>query len=130
MFLTMVYVLFDHRTNSVCIVSAGHNPVYLLDGIITTVESSGPAVGWDAEDSWESVCRRFDPGMLLFLSTDGLTEARNAAGKEFSEQLPSELAEFHSPQSLVDGIFAAAEKFCGGTFEDDVTIYAIGRERQ
>lgn len=128
MYLTLVYILFDRRTNSACIVSAGHNPVYLLDGIITTIKSTGPVVGWDAEDSWQSVCWRFDPGMLIFLYTDGLSEAKDAAGRQFSERLLSGLIEFHSPQTLVDGIFAAAEKFSGGTFEDDVTIFAIGRE--
>jgi serine phosphatase RsbU (regulator of sigma subunit) len=66
--------------------------------------------------------------MLLFLYTDGLVEAKDAAGNEFIEKLPSELAHFRSPQELVDGIFTAAEKFCGGAFEDDFTIFAISRE--
>jgi sigma-B regulation protein RsbU (phosphoserine phosphatase) len=129
MFLTLVYVLFDRRDNTVCIVSAGHNPVYHLDdGEITPIESTGPVIGWDPEDSWESVRYRLDPGMLLFLYTDGLVEARDAAGKEFGERLPSELASFRSPQALADGVFDAADKFSGGTFADDVTIFTIGRE--
>ena len=129
MFLTLVYVLFDRRDNTVCIVSAGHNPVYHLDdGEITPIESTGPVIGWDPEDSWESVRYRLDPGMLLFLYTDGLVEARDAAGKEFGERLPSELASFRSPLTLADGVFDAADKFSGGTFADDVTIFTIGRE--
>jgi PAS domain S-box-containing protein len=129
MFLTLVYVLYDRRDNSVCIVSAGHNPVYHLDGSeITTIDSTGPAIGWDPEDSWESVRCRFDPGMLLLLYTDGLTEAKDSAGLEFGKKLPSELAVFRSPQAFVDGIFDAAEKFSNGNFEDDVTIFVIGRE--
>ncbi|GAC1469984.1 MAG: hypothetical protein PVSMB11_05790 [Desulfuromonadaceae bacterium] len=129
MFLTLVYVLFDRRDNKACFVSAGHNPVYHLgDSKITAIESTGPVIGWDVEDSWESVSCRFDPGMLLFLYTDGLAEAKDAAGREFGERLPSELAEFRSPQALVDGIFAAADKFSGGEFADDVTIFVIGRE--
>ena len=130
MFLTLVYVLFDRRDNTACFVSAGHNPVYHLDGSeITTIESTGPVIGWDREDSWESVRCRLDPGMLLFLYTDGLAEAKDAAGMEFGEKLPALLAEFRAPQASVDGIFAAAEKFSGGNFADDVTIFVIGRER-
>ncbi|MBC7963731.1 MAG: SpoIIE family protein phosphatase [Steroidobacteraceae bacterium] len=129
MFLTLVYVLFDRRDNRACFVSAGHNPVYHLDGSeILSIESTGPVIGWDAEDSWESVSCRFDPGMLLFLYTDGLAEAKDAAGREFGEKLHSELADFRSPQASVDGIFAAAEKFSGGNFADDVTIFVIERE--
>lgn len=129
MFLTMVYVVFDRRDDRARFVSAGHNPVYHLNGSeITVIDSTGPVIGWDLEDSWKSVCCRFDPGMLLFLYTDGLIEGRDAAGEEFSEKLPSELVRFHSPQALVDGIFAAAETFSGNSFEDDVTIFAIARE--
>ncbi|GEM_PF-5387220 len=130
MYLTLVYVLINRRSNSACIVSAGHNPVYLLDGNERiTIDSTGPVVGWDADDSWESVCCRFDPGMLAFLYTDGLTEAKDVDGREFREKLPAHLTAFHSPQALVDGIFTAAEKFSAGIFEDDVTIFVISREQ-
>lgn len=131
MFLTLVYALFDRRSSSLCIVSAGHNPVYLLSGSdITTIDSTGPVIGWDTQDSWESVCCRFDPGMLLFLYTDGLAEARNATGMVFNENLSSRLSGYPSPQACADGVFDAAVTFSGSKFDDDVTIFAIGREEQ
>jgi sigma-B regulation protein RsbU (phosphoserine phosphatase) len=129
MFLTLVYVLFDRRDNTTCFVSAGHHPVYHLNGgKITAINSTGPAIGWDTEDTWELVSYRFDPGMLLFLYTDGLVEAKDAAGREFGERLPAKLADFHSPQTIVDGIFDAAEKFSDGNLADDVTIFVIERK--
>ncbi|MGB9080744.1 MAG: SpoIIE family protein phosphatase, partial [Desulfuromonadaceae bacterium] len=129
MFLTLVYVLFDRRDSSMCVVSAGHNPIYRLDGSrITAIDSTGPAIGWDPEDAWKSVRCRFDPGMRLFLYTDGLTEAKNAAGTEFGEELPSLLALCRYPQACIDRIYAAAEKFSSGEFADDVTIFSIGRD--
>lgn len=128
MFLTIVYVLFDRHDNSAAIVSAGHNPVYHLNGSeVIAIDSTGPVIGWDEEDSWETVRCRFDPGMMLFMYTDGLTEAKNASGMEFGETLTSSLAGVHSPQAIVDRILAAAEDFSGGKFEDDVTIFAIFR---
>lgn len=129
MFLTIVYIIIDRHDNSANIVSAGHNPVYHLDGsIVTSIDSSGPVIGWDAEDSWEAVSCRFDPGMLLFLYTDGLTEAKDAVGVEFGSELPLLLTGFGSPQTLADGIFDAVETFSSGEFSDDVTLFAIGRE--
>ena len=129
MFLTLVYVLFDARDNTACLVSAGHNPVYHLNGSeITAIDSTGPVIGWDLEDTWETVRCRFDPGMLLFMYTDGLTEAKNVTGMEFGETLISGLAGVHSPQAIVDRIFTAAEDFSGGKFKDDVTIFAIAKE--
>jgi phosphoserine phosphatase RsbU/P len=128
MFLTLVYVLFDRRDNTASFVSAGHNPVYHLDGSkIITIDSTGPVIGWDEADSWEAVRCRFDPGMLIFLYTDGLTEAMDAAGREFGTRLLTELADFRAPQAFADEIFAAAETFNAGNFADDVTIFAIGR---
>lgn len=130
MFLTLVYALFDRRDNTIAIVSAGHNPVYHLNGEeIVTIDSTGPVIGWDEADCWEAVRCRFDPGMLLFLYTDGLTEAKDAAGREFGERLLAELADFRPPRAFADGIFAAAERFNAGRFADDVTIFAIGRGR-
>lgn len=130
MFLTLVYVLFNHNDNTINIVSAGHNPTYLLNGReVTTIESTGSVIGWDREDSWDTVCYRFDPGNILFLYTDGLVEAKDASGAEFGEAFPSVLVDFHSPQSLTDSIFASAEKFSAGKFTDDVTIFAIERDR-
>lgn len=128
MFLTLVYVLFDRRDNTASLVSAGHNPVYHLNGSeIIPIDSTGPVIGWDVDDTWETVRCRFDPGMLLFMYTDGLTEAKNATGMEFGETLTSSLAGTYSPQAIVDRIFTAAEDFSGGKFEDDVTIFAIAR---
>lgn len=130
MFLTLVYVLFDRRDNTVSFVSAGHNPVYHLNGReIVAIDSTGPVIGWDEADAWEAIRCRFDPGMLIFLYTDGLTEAKDSAGREFGERLLTELADFRSPQAFADGIFAAAESFNIGKFADDVTIFAIGRGR-
>jgi sigma-B regulation protein RsbU (phosphoserine phosphatase) len=129
MFLTLVYALFDRRDNTLRCVSAGHNPVYHLNGsLVTAIDSTGPVIGWDPEDSWEAFCCVFDPGMLLFLYTDGLAETRNTDGSEFGEKLLPELAASRSPQAYVDGIFAAAEQFTAGTFADDVTIFVIKRE--
>jgi serine phosphatase RsbU (regulator of sigma subunit) len=128
MFLTLVYVLFDRRDQSIACVSAGHNPVYHLHGReIVAIDSTGPVIGWDEADSWEAVRCRFDPGMVLFLYTDGLTEARDANGEEFGARLLTELAEVRPPQALAEDIFAAAETFNSGKFADDVTIFAIGR---
>lgn len=129
MFLTLAYIVCDRRDNSAKIVSAGHNPIYHLDGKkITRIESTGPVIGWDQDDFWEVVSHRFDPGMLFFLYTDGLTETKDTLGREFDEELPAELAKFRSPQAYVEEIFAAAAKFSSGIFVDDVTLFVIGRE--
>ncbi len=129
MFLTLVYAVLDLKTSIVWLVSAGHNPIYLLDGTATTtIESTGPALGWDTEDRWETVEHRLLPGAMLFLYTDGLVEARDARGQEFGSILPEKFLGHRSPRELTAAVVAELERFHPGELEDDMTILAIGRE--
>ncbi len=129
MFLTLVYAVLDLKTSIVWLVSAGHNPIYLLDGTATTtIESTGPALGWDTEDRWETVEHRVLPGAMLFLYTDGLVEAKDAQGREFGSILPEKLLGHRSPRELTTAVVAELERFHPGELEDDMTILAIGRD--
>ncbi len=129
MFLTLVYARLDLKTGIVRLVSAGHNPVYLLDGTgAKAIESTGPALGWDPEDRWEAVEHRLPPGAMLFLYTDGLVEARDAQGREFGAVLPEKLLGHRSPRELTASILDELERFHQGDLEDDVTVLAISRD--
>ena len=129
MFLTLAYMTLDLEKNVLSVVSAGHNPVYLLRGSdIETVESTGPVLGWDPDDEWEVLAFPFNPGTTLFLYTDGLVEVKNSAGEEFENRLIERLASIKaSPAELVTTLLTEVTDFCGGQFEDDLTIFAIKR---
>ena len=129
MFLTLAYMTLDLEKNVLSVVSAGHNPVYLLRGSdIETVESTGPVLGWDPDDEWEVLEFPFNPGTTLFLYTDGLVEAKNSASEEFENRLIERLASIKaSPAELVTTLLTEVTDFCGGQFEDDLTIFAIKR---
>ena len=129
MFLTLAYMTLDLEKNVLSVVSAGHNPVYLLQGsAIETVESTGPVLGWDPDDEWEVLEFPFHPGTTLFLYTDGLVEAKNSASEEFENRLIERLASIKaSPAELVTTLLTEVTDFCGGQFEDDLTIFAIKR---
>jgi sigma-B regulation protein RsbU (phosphoserine phosphatase) len=129
MFLTLVYARLDLTTGLIRLVSAGHNPVYLLDGTAATaIESTGPALGWEAEDRWEAVEHRLPPKAMLLLYTDGLVEARNAAGEEFGALLPEKLLGQRSPRELATAVVAELTRFHPGDLEDDVTILTLSRD--
>ena len=129
MFLTLAYMTLDTEKNMLSVVSAGHNPVYLLHGAnIETIESTGPVLGWDPDDEWEVLEFPFHPGTTLFLYTDGLVEAKNCANEEFEERLVERLTGNEtSPAELVTTLLTEVSEFCGGRFDDDLTIFAIKR---
>lgn len=129
MFLTLAYMTLDCETNMLSIVSAGHNPVYLINGTsVETIESTGPVLGWDPDDEWETVQFPFNSGSTLFLYTDGLVEAKNSINEEFESQLLGSLTKnCVQPDILVSNLFMEVSEFCNGRFDDDLTMFAIKR---
>ncbi len=130
MFLSLVYAVFDRSTGELKIVSAGHNPVFIVNnGSIRVSESTGPVMGWDANDTWTETKYPFNPGDIFFLYTDGVTEATNASGEEFGEaRLQLLLKEPADPVQIVEKIFNNVADFNSGKFSDDLTMFVVKRK--
>ncbi len=131
MFLTLLYGVFDRAREELEIVSAGHNPVFLVNGdAVARVVSTGAAIGWDPDDVWESHTAPLVPGSSLVLYTDGLTEVRNREGVEYGEEsLEPLLIRDSPPGAVIESIAQAAETFCEGVFHDDLTLLILKRRR-
>lgn len=129
MFLTLAYMTLDRDSSLLSVVSAGHNPLYLFNGSdMETIESTGPVLGWDPDDEWETLQLPFHPGSTLFLYTDGLVEAKNSANEEFEGRLVESLTSNGAePAELVTALLNEVSGFCGGRFDDDLTMFAIKR---
>jgi sigma-B regulation protein RsbU (phosphoserine phosphatase) len=127
MFLSLVYASFIKHKNEVHIISAGHNPVFLISGRdIHAITSTGPVMGWDKDDYWELVRHPFNPGDGLFLYTDGLTEAKNTDEEDFGEnRLQGLFNEIGQSDKLVEKVFQEVSCFCSGNFYDDLTMLMI-----
>ena len=70
---------------------------------------------------------RIGPGDLLLLFTDGITEARNAAGEQFGEQRISELLATLRDAPLdevADRVMDAVASWSGNGPADDQTVVA------
>lgn len=129
MFLSLFYGVFDRAAAGVAAVSAGHNPVFLCrpDGA-DLIESTGPALGWDSDDSWDTIRVPFPAGSWLVLYTDGLTEAKSAAGEDFGEgRLLAAARCSQEAAPMAERIFAEAGRHCAGRFLDDSTILILRR---
>lgn len=133
-FVTLFYGVLDLAEATLCFVNAGHNPSLLLravSGDVGTLEPSGIAVGViDAIDLVEAETL-LNPGDVLLMYTDGLTEAVNADDEEFGqERLESVLRDSGSlsASQLVNRAVGAARAFAA-TEEpfDDVTLIAVKR---
>ncbi|MGE0259040.1 MAG: PP2C family protein-serine/threonine phosphatase, partial [Alphaproteobacteria bacterium] len=85
MFVTLFYGVLDLTTGLLRYCNAGHNPPFLLraDGRRCSLDATGIAMGIEEQSGYGCCETVITPGDSLFLFTDGITEAFDAAGREF-----------------------------------------------
>lgn len=130
-FFTMVYGVLDTETRVFEYVSAGHPPLIALDADGRTSEllREQLPIGILPEPGFVADQVRLQPGERLFLYTDGVTEAADAAGKQYeTERLCAKIADLrHQPlDAALGAIVASVEAFCANTdIRDDISLLAL-----
>jgi len=114
------------------IANAGHCPPLLVrDGTVTRLEASGVPLGIAANCEYRAEQLQLDPGDILLIYTDGLTEARDSADEEYGEERVIEAIRerCHSDaREVVDASLERLEQFLRGSApSDDLTVMAIRR---
>lgn len=126
-FVTMVMVSIDRENETIEYVNAGHNPAYIVTGgAMEMIRSHGLPIGILPTTRYMTQRRRFSPGSLAVLYSDGITEAEDVSGEEFeNNRLDAILRDGAalSVHEIRDRIAAAVEEFTRGTAQkDDQTI--------
>jgi sigma-B regulation protein RsbU (phosphoserine phosphatase) len=107
--------------------SAGHNPTYVLrkDGRIESLDKGGLMVGIFPDATYEEEMIQLEPGDLVILYSDGVTEALNAHGEQFEEErLKACLADASDKPAaeVLDHLVKAVHGFAGEYPQaDDIT---------
>lgn len=117
-------------TMEIC--NAGHCPPLLLhQGAVASIEATGVPVGMFCVTEYGLKVHTLDPGDTIVLYTDGITEARNAAGEEYGDQRLASLVgrlAAETPQALVSACVADVARFRGrARRHDDLTVMAVRR---
>lgn len=89
MFATVFLGVIDPHTNVLTYINAGHNPPIVFnnrDGVKERLLPSGPAVGIFPATNFTIRQTQLEPDDFLFTFTDGVSDARSPAGKQFSDQ--------------------------------------------
>lgn len=113
--------------------NCGHNaPIHLsAAGQVTRLEATGLPLAMLADRPARAVSVPFGPGDALFVFSDGVTEAVNAAKEEFGDALLLETLGKHrgaSVAELVSSVFEAVDVFASGEPQaDDITCIAVRR---
>jgi sigma-B regulation protein RsbU (phosphoserine phosphatase) len=133
MFVTAVHGVLDCRDGAVRYANGGHNPPVVMrrDGACEIMRGvSGPALGALDGVDYCSFETRLAPGDLLFLYTDGVTEAMNEAGELYGEtRMLAVLGACPmgaSAEAVIAAIMDDLERHVGAAAQsDDITILAL-----
>jgi phosphoserine phosphatase RsbU/P len=132
-FITFFYGLLDGATGSVKYTNAGHNYPLVLrkDGTVERLKGNGLVMGLFTTVRYEVRETQLEPGEMLVLYSDGVTEASTSNGKEFGED---GLAKFLATrpavpcEEIVNQLVDHMRKWRGNTaFADDFTVVLVRR---
>jgi sigma-B regulation protein RsbU (phosphoserine phosphatase) len=130
-YATLFYGELDARGGQFCYANAGHNYPILVrgDGRVELLKEGGPIIGALPFTEYTSCDLQLQPQDVLFLFTDGLSEAMDAEEREYGENRICNIILEHrtkDPQALVDLILNDVRSY-DPTYppRDDMTIVAI-----
>jgi len=128
-FATLFLGLLDRATGELVYCSAGHPPPLLkrTNGGVLRLDVASPLVGAFPGGSFLEGHARLAEGDLLFLYTDGVTEARCASGMLGDEALFTFLESMPPtpPQDVPDAVFAFVMECTEGRLSDDVALLSV-----
>jgi serine phosphatase RsbU (regulator of sigma subunit) len=133
-FVTFFVGILDAATRTLRYCNAGHNPPVLVraDGGTNALARGGPVFSRLFRNvSYEEESLPLAPGDRVVLFTDGMTEARNAAGEDLGEERLVELIAANralGARELQHAVLDAVSAFARGRFEDDVTMVVVASE--
>jgi PAS domain S-box-containing protein len=131
MFATVFFAMLDRTEGRLHYASAGHTTCLILgkDGVLTELGPTGPVLGGFPQWECEAAVADLDADDLLFLYTDGLTEARGKAGHYGESRVLSLLSGMGgaSPQQVVAETIADVMVFTENLLRDDLAVLVVRR---
>jgi GAF domain-containing protein len=128
-FATVFFAILDRRDGRLSFANAGHTTALIMkrDGTTAKLPVSDPILGAFADVEFGETDARLEAGELLFLYTDGLTEARRGAELYGEERLLALLGSTtRGPaRELVAEVMADVMSFAAGHLRDDLAILAV-----
>ena len=132
-FISLFYGKLCLRSHSLEYTNAGHNPPLLIrDGLSPmALDKGGPLLGLLPGADYETGRVDLHIGDVLVLYTDGVVEAENPEGEEYSAQRLARIVGSHlqqRPSELIETIYASIGDFRETTLlADDFTLVVLKR---
>lgn len=133
MFITMFYGLYDTTSHRFYYSSAGHEPGFYYsakEDKFTDIEAEGLVLGVDKDCTYKQFEKVLEPGDMVILLTDGVTECR-VDGRFIEREEIAEVIRQHKhlpSQELTDEVYHHFERLQDFQLRDDFTLVILRRE--
>ena len=130
-FITAIYGILDSTNKSFVFSNAGHYPPLLIkpDGEYRFVEYGDVPLGMFDDARYHQHFIRFEPGQVMVIYTDGITEAENPNGEEYGQDRFAKriLDGIHLPaRKLIDHVRKGVSDFSEqSSLSDDATLFVV-----
>jgi sigma-B regulation protein RsbU (phosphoserine phosphatase) len=130
-YVTAFYGILDAANGTLSYSNAGHNPPILLkaNGESSLIRSGEQPLGMFRDTRFHEYYLSFEPGDVLVMYTDGVTEAQNPVGEEFGRDrlLEAVKSAYELPaREMIASIEMAVLAWTAGAgANDDVTFFII-----
>jgi sigma-B regulation protein RsbU (phosphoserine phosphatase) len=134
-YVTAVYGVLDIKNKIFTFANAGHNPPLLrhANGKMENLTQGGMALGAFENSKYEERPIKLNPGDIIVLYTDGVTETKNAQDEEFGTQRLKQVINDSSSmkaKEIRESIHDAVKDFTSSSSqEDDLTLVVIKVEK-
>ena len=132
-FITLFYAVYMPSTGLLTFVNAGQNPPLIrrADGRYERLTATGVALGMFEHSRFASVESLLNPGDMLVLYSDGITEAEDPSGQPLEEAGLQAVLDHHAyetPAAIGARVLAAVEAHARASrVGDDLTILILKR---
>ncbi len=130
-FITAIYGILDSTNKTFVYSNAGHSPPLLIkpDGEYRFVDYGDVPLGMFDDSHYHQHFIRFEPGQVMVIYTDGITEAANPDDEEYGNDrfAKSVLEGIHLPaKQMIDHIRKGVADFTERKFlDDDGTLFIV-----
>lgn len=133
-FATLFAGVIAPEGDTLTYVNAGHNPPMLVrcDGSVETLPASGTMIGAFDMNTWSESSVQLKGGEVLFVFSDGVTEAEDPDGNQYGEERAQKTlveASAGTPEEITRALRSDIAEFVKGAPQsDDVTILIVKKE--
>lgn len=121
-YVTLGVLLWDPRTRQIVMANAGAIPPMICRGTeILKVRAEGVPIGLLEDTSYEEVTVQTQPGDVIVLYSDGITDHMSPSGTEFGRGRLAQVVRTNCglrPDDLIGKIFAELDRFNPVAFDD------------